>query len=128
MIFHRDDRVQPGWFRSFLLNPAAYNPETRMPQFWPDGKSPFPDILGGSPDQQVDSIWTYLSLKNSMPLPVGITPKGQIAMELVPADKPIVHRTFMKEVGTRAVLTGFPEKLNVAHDFNIVRLGNLGGR
>jgi len=119
------DRVQPGWFRSFLLNPAAYNPETRMPQFWPDGKSPFPDILGGSPDQQVDSIWTYLSLKNSMPLPVGITPKGQIAMELVPADKPIVHRTFMKEVGPRAVLTGFPEKLNVAYDFNVVRLAKI---
>ena len=60
-----------------------------------------------------------------MPLPVGITPKGQIAMELVPADKPIVHRTFMKEVGPRAVLTGFPEKLNVAYDFNVVRLAKI---
>ncbi|MGA1014026.1 MAG: PA14 domain-containing protein [Limisphaerales bacterium] len=119
------DRVQPGWFRSFMLNPAAYKPETRMPAFWPEGQSPFADILGGDATQQIDAIWTYLSLKHSMPLPQGIVPKGEIAMELVPADKPIVHRTFMKEVGPRAVLTGFPEKLNVAYDFNVVRLAKI---
>ena len=119
------DRVQPGWFKAFLLNPAAFKEETRMPQFWPEGQSAFQDILGGDAGKQIDSIWSYLSLKNSMPLPVGIIPKGEIAMELVPADKPIVHRTFMKEVGPRAVLTGFPEKLNVAYDFNVVRMAKV---
>lgn len=119
------DRVQPGWFKAFLLNPAAFKEETRMPQFWPEGQSAFQDILGGDAGKQIDSIWSYLSLKNSMPLPVGIIPKGEIAMELVPADKPIVHRTFMKDVGPRAVLTGFPEKLNVAYDFNVVRMAKV---
>ena len=119
------DRVQPGWFKAFLLNPASFNKETRMPQFWPDGQSAFQDILGGDAGKQIDSLWSYLSLKNSMPLPIGIVPKGEIAMELVPADKPIVHRTFMKEVGPRAILTGFPEKLNVAYDFNVVRMAKV---
>ncbi|MDA7618209.1 c-type cytochrome [Verrucomicrobia bacterium] len=119
------DRVQPGWFKAFLLDPASFSPGTRMPQFWPDGKSAFVDILGGDPGKQVDAIWSYLSLKNSMPLPVGVIPKGEIAMELVPADKPIVHRTFMKDVGPRAILTGFPEKLNVAYDFNVVRMAKV---
>jgi len=119
------DRVQPGWFKAFLLNPASFNEGTRMPQFWPEGQSAFVDILGGDAEKQIESIWSYLSLKNSMPLPVGIVPKGEIAMELVPADKPIVHRTFMKDVGPRAILTGFPEKLNVAYDFNVVRLAKV---
>jgi len=119
------DRVQPGWFKAFLLNPASFNEGTRMPQFWPEGQSAFLDILDGNAEKQIESIWSYLSLKNSMPLPAGIVPKGEIAMELVPADKPIVHRTFMKDVGPRAILTGFPEKLNVAYDLNVVRLAKV---
>lgn len=119
------DRVQPGWFKAFLLNPASFNEGTRMPQFWPEGQSAFVDILDGNAEKQIESIWTYLSLIKSMTLPVGIIPKGEIAMELVPADKPIVHRTFMTDVGPRAVLTGFPEKLNVAYDFNVVRMAKV---
>ena len=119
------DRIQPGWFKAFLLDPASFKKDTRMPQFWPEGQSAFQDILGGDAEKQIDSIWSYLSLKNSMPFPVGIVPKGAIAMELVPADKPIVHRTFMKDVGPRTVLTGFPEKLNVAYDFNVVRMAKV---
>ncbi len=55
-----------------------------------------------------------------MPLPAGLQPSG--GHELVPVDEPIVHRTFMAEVGPRAVLVGYPDNLHVAFDANAVRL------
>lgn len=118
-------RLQPGWFQKFLLAPAAFNTATRMPNFWPDGQSAFPNILGGDSSAQIQSIWTYLSLGNTMPLPVGIIPKGGVAMEIIPNQKPIVHRTFMEGVSPRTILTGFPEKLHSAFDANQVRLAKL---
>lgn len=116
------DRLQPKWFEKFLLDPASFNPGTRMPGFWPGGQSAFPDVLGGDSTAQVQAIWSYLSLGSTMPLPKGIVPAGSVGMELVPAQTPIVHRTFMKDVGPRSILTGYPEKLNVAFDANNVRL------
>ena len=116
------DRVTPSWFEDFLLRPAAFNKETRMPQFWPDGESLFVDILGGNSKKQISAIWSYLSLKNSLQIPEGIKLPGDIAMEMVPTEDPIVHRTFMEGVGPRAILTGFPEKLSTAFDANVMRL------
>ena len=43
-------------------------------------------------------------------------------MELIPSDEPIVHRTFMAEVGSRSILVGFPEMVHVAFDANNVRM------
>ncbi len=119
------DRVQPGWFEQFLRRPARFQPGTRMPQFWPEGQSPFPNILGGNAKRQIEAIWFYLSLKNSLPLPEGIVPEGKVTMEILPAKTPIVHRTFMQDVGPRAILAGFPEKLNTAFDANVVRLAKV---
>ena len=96
-----------------------------MPQFFPDGQSPFIDILGGNTKRQIEAMWSYLSLKNSLQLPEGIVPVGEVAMELIPMNTPIVHRTFMDEVGPRSILTGFPEKLNTAFDANVVRLAKV---
>lgn len=119
------DRIQFGWFEQFMLHPARFKPGTRMPQFWFGGQSPFPNILGGNAKKQIQAIWSYLSLKNSLPLPEGIVPEGAAAMEIVPAETPIVHRTFMQDVGPRAILAGFPEKLSVAFDANVVRLAKV---
>ena len=119
------DRLNPSWFESFLLEPAKYNQDTRMPQFFPDGQSPFIDILEGNTKRQIEAMWSYLSLKNSLQLPEGIVPVGEVAMELIPMNTPIVHRTFMDEVGPRSILTGFPEKLNTAFDANVVRLAKV---
>jgi hypothetical protein len=60
-----------------------------------------------------------------MPLPAGVQLKGSVGMELIPAGDPIVHRTFMADVGPRAILAGYPEKLHVAFDANIVRLAKV---
>lgn len=119
------DRLQFGWFEQFMLHPARFKPGTRMPQFWFGGQSPFPNILDGNAKKQIQAIWSYLSLKNSLPLPEGIVPEGSVAMEIVPVETPIVHRTFMQDVGPRAILAGFPEKLSVAFDANVVRLAKI---
>lgn len=119
------DRITPTWFREYLLDPAGLKPGTRMPQFWPDGQSPFPDLLNGDPELQIGAIYNYLSLRDSMPLPKGIQPKGSVGLELVPGGEPIVHRTFMKDVGPRAIVVGFPAKLHAAFDANKVRLAKV---
>lgn len=119
------DRLTPQWFRRYLLDPGIFKPGTRMPVFWPDGDSLFPDILGGDTSKQIGAIWSYLSLKKSMPWPEGIVPEGNMDMELIPSGVPIVHRTFMNGVGPRTILTGFPEKISVAFDANQVRLAKV---
>ena len=119
------ERLTPGWFHRYLLNPLAFKKETRMPSFWPDGKSLIKDVAGGDTHKQIDAIWTYLALGKSMPLPKGIQLEGGVGEELVPLGEPIVHRTFMKDVGPRSILVGFPERVNVAFDANVVRLAKL---
>lgn len=115
------ERLKPGWFHGLLLDPNSKNRGTRMPAFWFDGAVAFPDIAGGTADKQIDAIWTYLSLGKSMGLPAGLQP-SDAGFELIPAGEPIIHRTFMKDVGTRAILVGSPDGLHVAFDANTVRL------
>ncbi len=119
-------RLRPDWFRRFVKNPMAMRPGTRMPGFWPGDKSPFADLLGGSSDAQIEAVWSYLSLGKSMPPPKGVMPPdGRPAQELSPLDRPIVHRTFMKDVGPRTILCGFPENLHVAFDAHGVRMAKV---
>jgi mono/diheme cytochrome c family protein len=117
-----EKRINPGWFNRLLKNPVAINKGTRMPAFWPDGQSALPTILGGDTDKQIGALWNYLSLGESMPAPIGIQPVGGVGMELIPTDRPIIHRTFMTDVGPRSILIGFPERVHVAFDANVIRL------
>ena len=118
-------RLNPGWFNRLLLNPPAYNKGTRMPAFWPDGKSALRTVLDGDPQKQIAAIWNYLSLGDSMPVPLGIQPVGGVGMELQPVQEPIIHRTFMEDVGPRSILAGFPERVHAAFDANVVRLAKV---
>ena len=113
-------RLRFGWFHAWLDNPPAVVPGTRMPQFWVNHESPLKEIAEGTEDGQIGAIWNYLSQGESMALPIGLIPTA--GYELIPADTPIVHRTFMAGVGPRAVLVGFPEMVHVAFDANGVRL------
>lgn len=119
------ERLTPGWFHGYLLNPLAFKRETRMPSFWPDGKSPIKDVAGGDTDRQIDAIWTYLALGKSMPLPEGVLIESVVGEELIPMGEPIVHRTFMNGVGPRSILVGFPERVHVAFDANAMRLAKI---
>jgi mono/diheme cytochrome c family protein len=114
------ERLKYGYFSQLLLDPLKVNPGTRMPAFWADGAVVYKELAGGTPKGQIDAIWAYVSLGRSMPLPAGIEPLA--GTELIPADEPIIHRTFMAEIGPRAILVGYPDSLNVAFDANAVRL------
>ena len=110
------NRVHPKWFREFLLNPAALKPRTRMPTFFPDGKSQNKTLLGGDVDKQIAALWGYLKAGPKQPLPEKILLEKSKNYELVPEKRPIILRTFMQEAGTHAIAVGFPEKVHIAFD------------
>jgi len=112
-------RLQPEWFKAYLLDPAAFRPGTRMPAFFPDGKSTFPDLFKGNANQQIEALWIYLREIDQTRLPEGLERDDNF--ELVPQDKPILLRTFMKDVGPRAIAVGFPEGIHAAFDALNVR-------
>lgn len=118
-------RLQPGWFRAWLLDPNKIRRGTRMPTGWPDGKSPFPTIQGGDTGKQIDAIWTHLQLGLRGGLPAGLNETDP--MFLVPTDGPMVFRTFLDKVGAHSILVGFPERTHMAFDANRVRTAAIWG-
>ena len=107
-------RLRPTWFKKNLLNPTAMRPNTRMPAFFSNGKSTYTKVFNGNADQQIEAIWIYLKEIDQSRLPVGMEKTD--AYVLTPEERPIVHRTFMKEVGPRAIAVGFPEGVHYAFD------------
>lgn len=116
------DRVQPDWFNAFLRDPAALKKRTRMPSFFHEGQSTNPEILGGNVDAQIVAIWTYLENLTTARLPDKIEKARSQQFELVPKQRPILLRTFMKEAGPHAIAVGFPEHVHYAFDAEAVRL------
>ncbi len=113
-ISNLDQRLQPSWFREYLLNPASYRPGTLMPPLWPGGKSMVPDVAGGDAETQIGAIWNFI--KNGEGVPEGFPDRASGAFELIPKDRPIIQRTFLNKVGTKAILVGFPGEVNIAID------------
>jgi hypothetical protein len=107
-------RLRPEWFREYLINPAAYRPGTLMPAFWPKGKASIQDIHGGDTQKQIAAIWT--AIKESKALPKGFPDQTSRQDELIPKDRPIVQRAFFKDIGTKAILVGFPGGFNLGYD------------
>ncbi len=114
--------VHPRWFYEFVLNPGAVKERTRMPTFFPDGRSNQPDLLDGDPQRQIAAIWAYLNDLNQQPLPEKIAAARSANYELAPKDRPIVLRTFMDGAGTHAIAVGFPAGVHYAFDAERVRL------
>ena len=112
-------RLQEGWLREYLINPAAYRPGTLMPSFWPAGKSFNPSILGGDADRQIASIFKFVESANGEP--EGFPQNRNGEFEIVPKDRPVVQRAFLDGVGVRAILVGFPTGVHLAYD------GDKGG-
>ena len=117
-----NNRVRPEWFREFILNPGALKARTRMPSFFPDGKSQRPDLLNGDVDQQIAAVWAYLSAKRDAELPNKIKEARSQNYELRPTEKPVVLRTFMNEAGTHAIAVGFSQRIHYAFDAESVQL------
>jgi mono/diheme cytochrome c family protein len=113
-------RLQPGWLKRFLKNPGAYNKGTRMPAFWFNDTVINKTIADGTADAQLDALWSYLSLGDSMPIPEGMSVGN--SMVLQPVKEPVIFRTFMKDVSPRTITVGYPESMHIAFDANNVRL------
>ncbi len=67
-------RLQSGWFRRYLLDPASLRPGTRMPAFWPEGKAVITNLLNGDTERQIAAIWAFLSQGAKAEPPRGLTP------------------------------------------------------
>jgi cytochrome c2 len=109
-----EQRLQPEWFRDYLLNPAGYRPGTLMPPLWPGGQSMIQDVLDGDTERQIASIWAFIAKGSGVPL--GFPDMASGAFELVPKEKPIVQRAFLNGAGPYAILAGFPGGVNLAYD------------
>jgi len=107
-------RLQEGWLREYLINPAAYRAGTLMPSFWPGGKSFNPTILGGDTDKQIAAIYKFAESANGEP--EGFPQNRNGEFEIVPKDRPVVQRAFTDGVGVRAILVGFPTGVHLAYD------------
>jgi mono/diheme cytochrome c family protein len=112
-------RLKKDWFHRYLLDPNSLRPGTRMPTFWPDGKSARADILQGDSARQIDAIWAYLSKAKETGLPPGLI---QGKAEIVASDEAVIYRNFIDGAGSRAIGVGYPEKANLAFDANDLRL------
>ena len=113
------ERLQPDWFKRYLLDPDSSRPGTLMPTFFEAGKGTLTEVLGGDADKQIEAILTYLKELDQTRLPVGMEPKE--FYDLVPEDRPILLRTFMEGVGTHAIAVGFPQGIHFAFDALEVR-------
>ena len=67
-------RLNRDWFRHYLRDPQSLRPGTRMPAFWPEGKTTVPTILQGNTELQIEAIWTYLSQGTHALPPPGVNP------------------------------------------------------
>ena len=64
------DRLQPNYYRRWMLNPLRFDPQTKMPVYFDeDGKSPLTELLDGDALKQIETIRQYLLLGEKMPLP-----------------------------------------------------------
>jgi len=113
------NRLNRDWFITYMKNPSAMRPGTRMPASWPNGKTFFENLLGGDVPQQMEAVWYYLTLRDKAPIPEGLV-RG--AMPLVPEKGAIIYRNFIEGAGPRAIAVGYPEKANLAFDANLGRL------
>ena len=109
-------RLHSQWIHDFLLNPNNLKPRTRMPTFFPNGVSSNSKILKGNVEQQITALWVYLKSDSQRQLPEKLIQARNQSFELIPTDRPIVQRTFMKHGGTHAIAVGFPQKVHFVYD------------
>ncbi len=63
------DRLQPSFFRRWLRAPTSVDPQTKMPAYFDEGKSPLTDFLDGDAERQIGAVWEYIRLRDKMPAP-----------------------------------------------------------
>ncbi|HYE98210.1 MAG TPA: c-type cytochrome [Planctomycetota bacterium] len=54
------ERLQKDWFLRWVREPLRVEPGTKMPQFFPGGRSQLSEVLDGDAVRQMDALWQYL--------------------------------------------------------------------
>lgn len=116
------DRLEENWFHHYLANPQRFSPLTIMPNFWPDGKSPLPTVLGGDAGRQRDALWQWLARG-----PEAGEPRGQVLEPLVVAvtNEAVIIRRAFPGIGKRGIGVGYPAGIHLAFDAGQMRLGTM---
>ncbi len=115
-------RLHPDWLHNFLKDPGSLKQRTRMPTFFPNGKSQNVEVLNGDVELQIAAMYAYLNDLPNQPLPAKIEEARAQNYELNPTDRPIVLRTFMPVAGTHAIAVGFPQRVHFAFDAEHIAL------
>lgn len=105
------ERLQPAWFKQFLINPQAHRPGIIMPQSWPGGEALRKDVLDGDTDAQIDAIWSYLEQGRTARDPKGVRSEPTT---VAVTDTPRTYRGRSRIAGFRGIAVGFPGGLNYA--------------
>ncbi len=110
-------RVHKDWFQRHLVNPAGFNPGTRMPGF---------GVLAGELDddanRQIDAIWTYLAGGRRALPPKGLDRKS---VELVVGGETLLYRGKFRHAGWRGIAVGFPDLVHCAFDAEELNLATI---
>ena len=116
------DRLEEGWFHRYLESPRRYSPLTIMPDFWPDGRSPFPEVLGGDAVRQRDALWQYLAEG-----PESGEPRGLVLepLEIHVGEEAVMLRRAYPGIGKRGIGVGYPSGIHLAFDAGQMRLGSV---
>jgi mono/diheme cytochrome c family protein len=113
-------RLEYDWYVRWMSDPTKMRPGTRMLNVFGSGKSPITAVHDGDAAKQIDAIWQYLSLGDSMPLPAGLV-TDRSSYELTPIERPLYFGTFYKDASARVMAVGFPERVSAAFDLHHAR-------
>ena len=68
-LVYSAERLQPDFYRRWFRAPMSIDPQTKMPMYFDEGKSPLTDVLDGDGEKQISAVWEYLKLGNKMQVP-----------------------------------------------------------
>lgn len=114
-LLQQHERLQPAWFRDWLLEPQRHRPGTRMPGLWP--------TVDDAARTDADAIRSWASLGAAAPLPDGLPKPG--GLQLVPSDRPVLHGAFLAGLSARCLAVGTSERTHFAWELGDARLAWL---
>lgn len=116
------ERLEENWFHHYMANPQRFSPLTIMPGYWPDGKSPLPEIFAGDSGKQRDALWQYLSRGPEAGEPRGLVFEPLI---IVVQDEAVMLRRAYPGIGKRGIGVGYPAGISLSFDAGQMRLGSI---
>jgi mono/diheme cytochrome c family protein len=56
------ERLLRDYYYRWMRNPLSIDPQTKMPVYFDEGKSPLTELLDGDAEKQITAVWHYLRL------------------------------------------------------------------